>query len=120
MVKLLFPALFIALLAPTASPISLHLLPRIAMAPATVRITVKVEPNEYNRGMHLAIDSGEYYRAWFDPDFEGLNGAKIRSYNYEFRAPGVYTVTAIIKRTLPESDKQTHDEFCLAGPGVTC
>lgn len=119
MVRLFLPVLLL-LLANPAAPISVEVMPRIAFAPTTVRITVRVEPNEYNRGMALIIDSGSYYRASFDPDYIGMEGPKIRNYLYELRSPGNYIITAIIKRAFPEKDKQASTELCLAGPNIEC
>jgi hypothetical protein len=103
-----------------ATPVKVDVLPRVALAPATIRITVRVEPKDTNRGLTIVINSENYYRSSFDPDFMGEDGPTIRNYMYELRAPGHYLISAVLKRTLPDHDEIAHVEVCLSGIDVEC
>lgn len=104
----------------TAPPVSVEVLPKLAMAPNTIRVTVRAEPHESNRGLAVIVDSPDYYRASFDPDFAGEDSPKIRNYHYELRYPGVYTVTVILQRAKPNRDEVATTQVCLKGQDVEC
>jgi len=103
-----------------APPVTVEVMPRVALAPTTIRVTVRAEPHESNRGLAVIIDSPSYYRASYDPDFMGEDSPKIRNYLYELRYPGVYTVTAILKRAAPKHDEISSVQVCLQGQDVEC
>lgn len=112
--------IFLALASLFFAPVTVEAVPRIALAPTTVRITVKVEPKDTNRGLTVAINGANYYRSSFDPDFVGEESPKIRNYLYELRVPGYYEVIAVLHRTLPDKDERATTTICLQGPETEC
>ena len=64
-------------------PLQAMVTPRLARAPAVVRILVIVQPAEENRGLMLVLDSGEYFRSSVVP----IDGDRApRVHQAEFRA----------------------------------
>lgn len=106
------------------APVTVKLTPQVGFAPTTLNIAVKAEPKETNRGLTLIIESENYYRSSFDSDYvydEKLGGTPLQStYQYELRAPGHYTVTAILHRTLPDKDVRGYQTACFSGGDVEC
>jgi hypothetical protein len=100
--------------------VTVDVTPRLAMAPTTIRVTVRSKPLATNRGLTVRIDSSDYYRSSFDPDFAGEEGSKIKSWNYELRYPGVYTIQAIQHRAKPDSEEIATITICVSGMDVEC
>ena len=71
-------------------PVAIAVSPRVAFAPASVRVTVTVQPNAENRGLY--VDASGYRSS-----FVQLNGEQAPITTYiEWKAvpPGDYTVSA--------------------------
>jgi hypothetical protein len=113
-------AVTVVILSSDKPPISVDVVPRIAGGPTTIRITVRAEPKDTNRGLSVVIDSANYYRSSFDPDFVGADSPAIRNYTYELPYSGRYSVTAVLHRADPDKNTSAATEICIAGPETEC
>ena len=78
--------------------LSLRVTPRMAAAPATVSITVTVEPNERNRVLVIEDDSDVYYRS-SQVQLEGKNAARTHQLIFRELPPGEHLVRASVHGT---------------------
>jgi len=78
--------------------LSLRVTPRVAAAPATVSITVTVEPDEKNRVLVLEVDSDVYYRS-SQVQLEGKNAARTHQLLFRGLPPGEHRVRASVYDT---------------------
>ena len=78
--------------------LSLHVTPRIVAAPATVSITVTVEPDETNRVLVIEDDSGAYYRS-SQVQLEGERAARTHRLVFRRLPPGQHQVSAVVYGT---------------------
>ena len=68
---------------PAEAKLRLHVTPAVAKAPAEVRIEVWVAPQDDNRTLEIAVDSGEFYRR----SAIALDGAQAaHSFTVEYRS----------------------------------
>jgi hypothetical protein len=78
--------------------LSLRVTPRVAAAPATVSITVTVEPDEKNRMLVLEDDSDVYYRS-SQVQLDGRNAARTHQLLFRGLPPGEHRVRASVHGT---------------------
>lgn len=78
--------------------VALHVTPRLAASPATVSITVTVEPNEKNRMLVIEDDSGIYYRS-SHVQLDGEGAARTHVLRYRGLPPGEHRVSASVHGT---------------------
>lgn len=69
--------------------------PLVAAAPATVSITVTVEPNERNRVLVIEDDSALYYRS-SQIQLDGQHAARTHVLTFRGLPPGEHQVTASV------------------------
>jgi hypothetical protein len=55
--------LAIAIPLDAGAPLTMSVTPSISMAPSTVRIQMRIEPDASNRALSIAADSGGFYRS---------------------------------------------------------
>lgn len=78
--------------------LSLRVTPLVAAAPATVSITVTVEPNERNRVLVIEDDADVYYRS-SQVQLEGKNAARTHRLLFHGLPPGEHRVRASVHGT---------------------
>jgi len=78
--------------------LSLRVTPLLAAAPATVSITVTVEPHERNRVLVIEDDSDVYYRS-SQVQLEGKNAARTHLLLFRGLPPGEHRVRASVHGT---------------------
>jgi hypothetical protein len=78
--------------------VSLRVTPRVVAAPATVYITVTVEPDEKNRMLVIEDDSDLYYRS-SQVQLEGKNAARTHQLLFRGLPPGEHQVRASVHGT---------------------
>lgn len=79
------------------APISVDVLPRIALAPASVRIRVTVERHADNRLLGVNLD-GPAYGRYFEEQLDGVEAARTRQRIYDGLPGGIYIITACVRR----------------------
>lgn len=67
-----------------------------SFAPATLRITVKVEPQADNRMVRIIIDDGENYFRSTDLPLNGDKAVKTQQLFFPHIPPGDYDITATL------------------------
>jgi hypothetical protein len=77
------------------SPLRIEVSPRISSAPAVFRIRAMVTPDAANRALHIAVDSGSYYRSSIVP-LDGANAAAITETTLKNIPGGEYEVTVAL------------------------
>lgn len=78
--------------------ISLRVTPQMAAAPATVSITVYVEPNQKNRVLVIEDDSEAYYRS-SHLELDGEKAARTHVLMFRGLPPGEHRVSASVHGT---------------------
>lgn len=78
--------------------VEIHLRGRYFMEPATVRITVEVEPDAANRTLRIAADSDEMYRA-SDLTLNGADEKRLHFVEFKNLLAGHYTLRAEVLST---------------------
>lgn len=78
--------------------LSLRVTPRVAAAPATVSITVTIEPDERNRVLAIEDDSEVYYRS-SQVQLEGENAARTHVFLFRGLPPGEHRIRASVHGT---------------------
>lgn len=78
--------------------VSLRVTPQMSAAPATVSITVYVEPNEKNRVLVIEDDSEAYYRS-SHLELDGANAARTHALRFRGLPPGEHRVIASVHGT---------------------
>lgn len=97
--SLLIAALLIALaVAPGVAPVTLSVLPRVAMAPASVRLTIRVEPNADNRWLAVDVTGANYQRS-SGRELAGADAARLYQFLYEGLPTGTYAIAATVTTT---------------------
>ena len=89
----------VATASPAAAPppVSVQVNPNVAMAPATVRVIVTVEPDERNRGLLVEADSLNFYSS-SEVMLEGNESSRVRRFEFKNLPPGEYEVRATVER----------------------
>lgn len=78
--------------------LSLRVTPQITNAPATVSITITVEPDEKNRVLMVEDDSEDYYRS-SEVQLEGEKAARTHMLVFRGLPPGEHRISAIVHGT---------------------
>jgi len=78
-------------------PVTVQVSPNASMAPATVRVTVTVEPDERNRGLTVEADSLNFYSS-SEVTLEGNGSSRVRRFEFKNLPPGDYEVRATVQR----------------------
>lgn len=78
--------------------VSLRVTPQMAAAPATVSITVYVEPNDKNRVLVIEDDSATYYRS-SHLELDGEKAARTHMVMFRGLPPGEHRVIASVHGT---------------------
>ena len=84
--------------------VTLRVYPRQAFAPATVQVTVLIEPDAHIRHLVVEAESGMFYRRT-DQELEGTNDARLHVFRWRNLPEGDYTVTATVT-----FDEGTHEQ----------
>jgi hypothetical protein len=74
-----------------AGKLSARIWPAIASAPAAVRIEILIQPDDDNRFLQIAVDSGAYFRA-STIALEGAKAARFHAVQYRSMPVGDYDV----------------------------
>jgi lysozyme family protein len=80
------------------APVTIAVLPRIALAPASARLTIHVERDADNRWLDVTIDGASYQRS-SGRALEGADAARLFQFTYDSIPTGTYTVSAIVTST---------------------
>jgi hypothetical protein len=75
--------------------VEIRLRGRYFIDPATVRITIAVEPNEDNRTLRIEADGDKLYRS-SEVVLDGENGKRIHSVEFKNLPAGYYTIRAAV------------------------
>ena len=75
--------------------VSVRVSPNIAMAPATVRVVVTVEPDADNRELELVADSGVFYTS-STVQLDGSKAPRLQSFVLKELPAGTYEVSAVV------------------------
>jgi hypothetical protein len=75
--------------------VALRVYPRQAFAPATVQVTVLIEPDAHIRHLVVEAESGMFYRRT-DQELEGTNAARLHVFRWRNLPEGDYMVTATV------------------------
>jgi len=78
-------------------PVAVRVSPNASMAPATVRVTVTVEPDERNRGLMVEADSLNFYSS-SEVALEGTGSSRVKRFEFKNLPPGEYEVRATVQR----------------------
>jgi len=78
-------------------PVTVQVTPNASMAPATVRVTVTVEPDERNRGLMVEADSLNFYSS-SEVTLEGTGSSRVKRFEFKNLPPGEYEVRATVQR----------------------
>ncbi len=78
-------------------PVAVVVTPNVSMAPATVRVTVTVEPNERNRGLMVEADSLNFYSS-SEVTLEGNGSSRVKRFEFKNLPAGEYEVRATVER----------------------
>lgn len=71
--------------------------PTVGMAPATVQITVRVEPDEANRTLTVETDSGMFYTS-SSVTLDGDKAPRFQPFTFKGLPPGEYQVYAWVNK----------------------
>jgi hypothetical protein len=86
-----------------SSGVTLRVYPRQAFAPATVQVTVLIEPDAHIRHLVVEAESGMFYRRT-DQEL-GTNDARLHVFRWRNLPEGDYMVTATVT-----FDEGTHEQ----------
>src|SRR5215510_10410968 len=78
-----------------ASRVSLRVAPAISLAPASIKIEARVEPNDDNRLLSVEVDSVSYWRS-SDFSLDGRNAQRVSQLVLKGLPSGVYEVRAVL------------------------
>lgn len=76
----------------------LRVTPHVVSAPATVSITITVEPDEKNRVLVVEDDSEDYYRS-SEVQLEGEKAARTHMLVFRGLPPGQHRISAVVHGT---------------------
>lgn len=117
MTRLAAAAVLIALVAPAAARdvIEIHLRGRYYAEPATVQITVAVEPDDENRLLIIEADGERFYRA-SELELDGEHDKRLHSVTYRNLPAGHYVLRAEVRSTGGIRGRAT-EELVVTGIG---
>ncbi len=76
-------------------PLTMRVSPTVAMAPATLIITTRAEPDAANRVLQIQVESQNYYRSSLI-EVDGEEAAASRTVNYDGVPGGTYEIRATL------------------------
>ncbi len=97
-------------------PVALDILPRVAIAPASVRVRVIVERDADNRLLGVNVE-GPAYGRYFEEQLDGLEAARTRQRIYDGLPGGFYTITACVRRVTGRSLCARPESLDVVEPG---
>jgi hypothetical protein len=83
---------------PAQDVVAIRLRGRYFSEPATVRITVAVEPDERNRTLVIQADGDRLFRS-SELELAGENGKRIHTFEFKNLPAGYYTIRAEVHST---------------------
>jgi len=101
--------------APAAAPppVTVKVVPNVGMAPATVRVTVKVEPDGRNRGLMVEADSQDFYSS-SEITLDGNESSRTQRFEFKNLPPGRYEIRATVERN--DGNRQmANAEYLVSG-----
>ena len=84
--------------------VSIRVSPSISMAPATVRVTVVVEPNADNRELVVEADSGDFFTS-STVQLDGSKSARMQAFMLKELPAGEYEIAARVIRRNGDTQK---------------
>jgi hypothetical protein len=100
LLTILQAAAFLGLLGAPATlngsqPLSLHVTPVMAAAPAFISIRAVVEASDDNRALEIVAQSSDFFRS-SRIELDGRNAPPLSVFQYPNLPPGLYDVSAIL------------------------
>ncbi|HEY7289731.1 MAG TPA: hypothetical protein VH583_07835 [Vicinamibacterales bacterium] len=84
--------------------------PKVTTAPATVRVTVRLERTSHDRSLTVAIDSGTFYRS-SSRSLEGDREPRVHEFEFIDLPPGSYDVTCLVQTDNGENPTERSTVF---------
>jgi hypothetical protein len=78
-----------------SQPLSLHVTPVMAAAPAFISIRAVVEASDDNRALEIVAQSSDFFRS-SRIELDGRNAPPLSVFQYPNLPPGLYDVSAIL------------------------
>jgi len=78
-------------------PLAIAVNPVVSMSPATVTVSITVEPNEQNRVLRVVTDSADFYSA-SEVTLDGNRAARLQRFTVRNLPAGDYVVRARLTR----------------------
>jgi hypothetical protein len=78
-----------------SQPLSLHVTPVMAAAPAFISIRAVVEASDDNRALQIVAQSSDFFRS-SRIELDGRNAPPLSVFQYPNLPPGLYDVSAIL------------------------
>lgn len=94
-------------------PVSVRANPSVSMAPATVQLSVTVQPDARNRLLTVMTDSGQFYRSSEMP-LDGENSSRVQVFTFKNLPAGEYLVSARVGRD-DGSDRVAETQLMVTG-----
>lgn len=94
-------------------PVAVRANPAVSMAPATVVLTVVIEPDQRNRLLTVVTDSLDFYSA-SEVSLEGDQASRLQKFTLKNLPPGEYQVQARITRA-DNSERVAQTEMTVTG-----
>jgi hypothetical protein len=99
--------------ATATEPVSIRVNPTVSMAPATVILSVTVEPDERNRVLTVVTDSPDFYSA-SEVELEGERASRLQRFTVRGLPAGDYVVQARITRA-DSSERVAETQLMVTG-----
>jgi hypothetical protein len=96
-----------------SDPISISVVPSACVAPCSVRVAVRVFPDQTNRSLTIAAESIAFYRSSTRP-LEGDHGPRLHELILHEIPAGLYDVRATVTRS-NGSPQQYSTRFAVGG-----
>ena len=90
-------------------PVTISLVPAACIAPCSVRVTVRVAPEESNRSVTIQAESPDFFRSSTRP-LEGVDAARVHELLLSEIPAGLYDVTVTVARS-PQSPRHLVKQF---------
>ena len=95
-------------------PIEIRLLGRYYMEPATVQVTVAIEPDANNRVLHIEADGEQMFRS-SDVTLAGDTDKRLHTIQFKNLAAGSYTLRAEVLSSSEDVIAMAEQELVVAG-----
>jgi hypothetical protein len=82
-----------------SEPLTIAVSPAFALAPATLKVRTRIEPNADNRRLTIVADGAEFYRS-SEVQLEGEQAPKTIEMSFSSMPGGDYEVSAILTDSL--------------------